>query len=312
MRADPKVDYAFKRVYGSQRNADILVHLLNAILRPEIPIRAVEILNPFSEKDLADDKLNILDVRARDDSGRLFDVEIQLLLPTHFKGRILHYWAGMFHEQLRDGESYAKLRPAISICIVNQALFPAADDYHLVFELVDVAHGERFTDLMQVHVLQLPKFVHAADELENDLDAWLYFFRNPELIDVDHLPSRLNQPIFRRAIKELEMLTKDEQERIRYESRMRAIRTQQTLMEEAEERGIEKGREEGIEEGIEKGIEKGVEKGEYIGRIHLAERLLQRPQTPSDDLVQLTLDDLRQRADELEAELTRERRTQGN
>ena len=54
MRADPKVDYAFKRVYGSQRNADILVHLLNAILRPEIPIRAVEILNPFSEKDLAE------------------------------------------------------------------------------------------------------------------------------------------------------------------------------------------------------------------------------------------------------------------
>jgi predicted transposase/invertase (TIGR01784 family) len=156
MRADPKVDYAFKRVYGIERNADILVHLLNAILRPEVPIRTVEILNPFSEKDFAEDKLNVLDVRARDDSGRLFDVEIQLLLPTHFKGRILHYWAGMFHEQLRDGESYANLRPAISICIVNQSLFPAADDYHLAFELVDVVHGERFTDLMQVHVLQLP------------------------------------------------------------------------------------------------------------------------------------------------------------
>src|SRR4026209_2010301 len=91
------------------------------------------------------------------------------------------------------------------------------------------------------------------------------------------------------------MLTQDEQERIRYESRMRAIRTQQALMEEAEERGIEKG------------IEKGVEKGEYIGRIHAYERLLKRQQTPSDDLVQLTLDDLRRRADELEAELTRER-----
>ena len=60
MRADPKVDYAFKRVYGSQRNADILVHLLNAILRPEIPIRSIEILNPFSEKDFAEDKLNVL------------------------------------------------------------------------------------------------------------------------------------------------------------------------------------------------------------------------------------------------------------
>jgi flagellar biosynthesis/type III secretory pathway protein FliH len=95
---------------------------------------------------------------------------------------------------------------------------------------------------------------------------------------------------------------------------MRAIRTQQTLMEEAEERGMEKGIEKGIQKGIEKGRaegreegrEEGIEKGEYIGRIHLAERLLQRPQTPSDDLVQLTLDDLRRRADELEAELTRQ------
>jgi predicted transposase/invertase (TIGR01784 family) len=255
-------------------------------------------LNPPKPSCISTYKLNVLDVRARDDSGRLFDVEIQVLLPTHFKGRILHYWAGMFHEQIQKGESYSNLRPAISICIVNQALFSSANDYHLVFELVDMEHGERFTDLMQVHVLQLPKFVHGADELENDLEAWL-LFRNAELIDVDHLPARLSQPIFRRAIKELEMLTQDEQERMRYESRMRAIRTQQTLVEEAEERGIEKG--------IEKGREEGIKKGEYIGRIHLAERLLKRPQTPSDDLVQLKQDDLRRRADELERELTAER-----
>ena len=140
VRADPKVDYAFKRVYGDQRNQDILVHLLNAILRPEVPIRSVEIRNPFSEKDFSDDKLTVLDVRARDESGRLFDVEMQLLLPIHFKGRILHYWAGMFREQIKEGDSYGKLRPAISICLVNQSLFPAVDDYHLVFELVDVEH----------------------------------------------------------------------------------------------------------------------------------------------------------------------------
>jgi predicted transposase/invertase (TIGR01784 family) len=111
-----------------------------------------------------------------------------------------------------------------------------------------VKHGQHFTDLMQVHVLQLPKFVHAADELENDLEAWLYLFRYPQSIDPDHLPARLNQPIYRRAIQELEMLTQDDQERMRYEARMLAIRTHQTLLEEAEERGIEKG--------------------EHIGRIH--------------------------------------------
>lgn len=106
------------------------------------------------------------------------------------------------------------------------------------------------------------------------------------------------------AFKELVMLTQDEKERMRYEARMLAIGTQQTLVEEAEERGKEEAHERGREEGRDEGREEGMEKGEFIGPIHQCERLLQRPQTPSDDLVQLTMDDLRRRADELEAELT--------
>ena len=76
---DPKVDYAFKRVFGDPRNADILMHLLNSVLKLPDPIVALEILNPFNEKDFADDKLTVLDVKARDQAGRLLNVEMQLL-----------------------------------------------------------------------------------------------------------------------------------------------------------------------------------------------------------------------------------------
>lgn len=79
------------------------------------------------------------------------------------------------------------------------------------------------------------------------------------------------------------MLTKVEQERMRYEARMLAIRTQQALVEVEERR---------------------IETGQYIGRIHRCEHLLNRPQTPSDDAVELTLEEVGRRADELEAELT--------
>jgi len=57
---DPKVDYVFKRIFGDPRNADILIHLLNAILKLPEPIVAVEILNPFNDKDFAEDKLTVL------------------------------------------------------------------------------------------------------------------------------------------------------------------------------------------------------------------------------------------------------------
>src|SRR5688572_20631558 len=94
LAADPKVDYAFKRVFGDPRNADILIHLLNAILRPNVLIRSIEILNPFSDRDFEDDKMSVLDIRARDQQGQLYNIEMQVLLSHDFKGRILYYWAG--------------------------------------------------------------------------------------------------------------------------------------------------------------------------------------------------------------------------
>ena len=65
---DPKVDYVFKKLFGSEANKPLLIALLNAILRAFLaePIVDVEILNPFNDKDLLDDKLSILDIKARD------------------------------------------------------------------------------------------------------------------------------------------------------------------------------------------------------------------------------------------------------
>jgi predicted transposase/invertase (TIGR01784 family) len=243
----------------------------------------------------------VLDVRARDQLGRVINIEMQLLLPRYFKGRILYYWSGMFRAQLRDDDNYELLRPTISICLVNQALFPEVDDYHLAFELLDPRHNACFTDLMQVHVLQLPKLVRKLEELGDDLQIWLYFFRNAASLDPAKLPAPLDQPIYRRAMKELEILTKDERDRIRYESRMMAIRDQMSL-----EKDVLAAREEAKSaraEGRAEGREEGLAKGECIGRIHAYEHLLNRPLTPSDDLVQLAINELVLRADRLQSEI---------
>ena len=51
---DPKVDYAFKFVFGREKTSNILCALLNAILRPSPDRRLVsaEILNPFVDREL--------------------------------------------------------------------------------------------------------------------------------------------------------------------------------------------------------------------------------------------------------------------
>ena len=70
-RYHPCVDYAFKKVFGSGKlNTSVLMDLLDAVLKPppERRIVALQVLNPFNEKDSLDDKLSILDIKAQDEA----------------------------------------------------------------------------------------------------------------------------------------------------------------------------------------------------------------------------------------------------
>ena len=73
----PTVDFVFKLLFDDPRNADLLVHLLNSVLKPKHSIQAVEILNPFDGKEFEGDKLSIVDVKARDSTGAWYVIEVQ-------------------------------------------------------------------------------------------------------------------------------------------------------------------------------------------------------------------------------------------
>ena len=48
---DPKVDFAFKMVFGNPQHTGITIHFLNAALSLPAPIDWVEIINPIQDKD---------------------------------------------------------------------------------------------------------------------------------------------------------------------------------------------------------------------------------------------------------------------
>ncbi|MBC7348056.1 MAG: Rpn family recombination-promoting nuclease/putative transposase, partial [Clostridia bacterium] len=77
----PKVDFVFKRIFGSEENKDVLAAFLNAVLKPEPgrELTEVEILNPYIDKEALGDKMSILDVRARTAGGTLINIEVQLV-----------------------------------------------------------------------------------------------------------------------------------------------------------------------------------------------------------------------------------------
>jgi hypothetical protein len=66
-QTDPKVDYAFKHVFGREESKPALVSLLNAVLQPAAGegIVGLELLNPFNAKAFESAKTCIVDIKAR-------------------------------------------------------------------------------------------------------------------------------------------------------------------------------------------------------------------------------------------------------
>jgi len=78
----------------SEENRNLLIHFLNAILAADLtaPIIGAEILNPYNDKEFLDDKLSVVDVKAKDSEGRLYQIEIQLLTYRHLPERMVYTW----------------------------------------------------------------------------------------------------------------------------------------------------------------------------------------------------------------------------
>ncbi len=221
---DPKVDYAFKHLLGREATRPILIDVLEKILN--LPaghhIEDIELLNPFNPKEALDDKLSILDIKARDQSGRQFNIEMQMLAYRSYLKRVVYYCARLHQQQLHEAEDYRTLRPTISISFLGHVLFPQVPDYHLRFRLLEETHHFPLTEDMEFHILELPKFTKSEAQLTNGLDIWLYFLRHAAMMDTEALPALLRQqPLIARAVEELRMLTQSDLERQRYEARAR-------------------------------------------------------------------------------------------
>jgi predicted transposase/invertase (TIGR01784 family) len=173
----PTVDYAFKHVFGRDSTRPILINLADSVLAPAPAhrIQNLELLNPFNPKEALDDKLSILDIKARDQSGRQFNIEMQMLAYRYYEKRILYYATRLHQAQLHEGEDYLHLQPTISISFLDHVLFAHVPNYHLRFLLLEERQHFPFTGDLELHILELPKFTKSATELVTDLDIWLYF-----------------------------------------------------------------------------------------------------------------------------------------
>jgi predicted transposase/invertase (TIGR01784 family) len=299
-QTDPKVDYAFKHVFGREQSKPALKSLLNAVLQPAAGegITSLELLNPFNEKASEGAKLSIVDIKARDERGRQFFIEMQMLATDDFRQRALYYWAALYQEQLHQGEDWPALRPTIAVCFIDTPLLADSRDYHSVFELRERRRQTLFTDQLAVHILELSKFKKDVGELTSPLDRWLYFLCHGEDLDAEAVPEPLDVPEVRWALGDLFMISRTDPDRELYEARLRERRDKASLQRTAEAKGREEGRAEGFAEGAAKG-RADLRRAD----IHVLQKSLGHDLTPLDELQTLPLEELERIWARLQADL---------
>ena len=230
---DPKVDCVFKALLGAESNRTLLVHFLNSVLAGALPepISEVTILNPYNEREFLDDKLSVVDVKACDQAGSQYQIEIQLLTHRDLLARILYGWADLYSSQLQSGMDYGVLRPTYAIWLLDEALLTDQPEYAHCYRLRD-DQGRIFLDHGGIWLLELSKY--AAEGVETEQQRWLRFFNEAERLDEGALPEWMQTREMRKAMSTLKVFSEKERAYHSYQARQNYLREQRSVQRHME------------------------------------------------------------------------------
>ncbi len=174
----PKTDFAFKKIFGSNRSQKILISFLNAIVyEGKNTIRSLEIIDPYNPGSTSTLKDTYLDVRAVLDHGSTVIIEMQVLNVEAFEKRVIYNIAKAYANQLDMGEQYTRLRPFIALSIADFWLFKNSSQMINRFRLKEEKQLFNYRDELTLIFLELPKFNKELSELETISDKWIYFLK---------------------------------------------------------------------------------------------------------------------------------------
>lgn len=205
---DLKIDYAFKQLFGSEKNKHLTIVFLNAFLQKagRGQIKDIAFLNTEIGREYVDDKLSRLDILVVTEHDERINVEIQFSNKYNMINRSLFYWSRLYTETLKKNMDYDELRPVISINILNYTMLDQTDRYHTMYHLYEDQEIFKLTNTMEFHYIEMPKLLR--DWKEDQLDPWNDLLVRWLLLlgIVDHRNGKVYEDIY----KELEVIAMDD------------------------------------------------------------------------------------------------------
>lgn len=214
---DPLTDFAFKKIFGSDPNKDLLIAFLNEIFQGRKNI--VDLVYNKNEHpgDLANEGGAIFDLLCTGDQGEKFIIEVQRSRQENFRQRALFYTSRLISEQAPKGRrnKWAYVLPEVY-------LVGLLEDFELEGNISDIylhdiclcnrETGKIFYDRLGYFFIELRKFVKTDIELESDLEKWIFVLKN--MSTMDKIPVYLRKPVFEKlfGVAEYCKLTMEEKQ----------------------------------------------------------------------------------------------------
>ena len=251
---DPKLDLTFKKIFGTEKNKNILIHFLNDILgfTGVNSIQDVEFLSTIMNPEIASDKQSIVDVLCKDSLGNRYIAEMQLARDKGFEKRAQLYAAKAYS---RQSGNYIDFKTVFFIAISNSTLFPSDVFYISTHNIRDIKTNGHYLKDFQFVFIELPKFTKSkVEQLETTVERWSFFFKYAEeTTDEDLRKIAEKSPIIKLAYDELDKFHWNEKDLVAYEERVMDLQKEAAILEQKLDDAKHEGRQEGIQIGHEKG-----------------------------------------------------------
>jgi len=234
-------DWGFKWVFWKPANKDLLIHLINTLLKGKTVIKDLRHMNVEKPGKREDGRGSSLDLYCTTDTQEHIVIEIQRLGDEGFVPRSVFYATHVLQEQDQKGKQWQfKYKPTYIIGILEFKLLksPSGEIIRNVRLIDEATHAVIYPLLTFVYV-ELPKFDKGLDQLETDLDYWLFIFKN--LHKLKERPEALDFGIFKKLMSAAELTKMSLEERIQYMGQVGAewkeYTTRETQIKIGEKRG---------------------------------------------------------------------------
>ena len=264
-----RYDRAFKEVFMNEANKDLLIYLLEGILK--LNIKKVEYLNLEQNSDNIYIKRKHFDLFLKTDIGNI-QVEVNASNLNYVKPRNMSYLCAIYSHHVLKGQNYTQETKIIQI---------------------NFSYGLQDTEDMRVYYVQDKSNKHYVENftiyeinMEKYINYW--YTKDKEKIEANKEIIMLDL-----GLEELRLLSEKDRMVAKYMEEIKRVnedpeffeymsaeednrKIENSIRQEMTERGLKEGLEKGMKKGMKKGIQQGMEQGRTDGKKEIIISMLEQ------------------------------------